>query len=293
MKAKPVFLRSRILLFWVYRADLPFQRLSRNVLREVSTYLGNVSLILAAVHDYLYSFLPGEQIWEEYSSLRPFLPVFSRSSYVLFGEAIFVIGGYDDNLCKTVRNTFKIKSGTAERGPDMLAARCFSGCLQAAGNIYAFGGMDKAALSTCEKLTQCNWVSLVSMKHPRFNFVPCEHKALVYICGGNSFAIEVFDPSTSLFSVSTFQCGASTTQWSCAVISHEERLVLVGYSWIQIGESTGRSRSGFSWSSCTPVVVDGVAYFVDNRVAKAPICRGVRLEDGAQVCACQLDIPQS
>jgi hypothetical protein len=294
MKTKPVFLRSRILLFWVCSSDLSFKRLSHNILREVSTYLGNASLIIAAVQDRLFSFLPGKQIWEEYSSLRPILPAFSRSSYVFFKEDVLIIGGYDDNLCKTVSRTFRIQAGTVGRGPDMLAARCFSGCLQTAGNVYVFGGMDQDALSSCEKLNQKDWISLDNMKHSRFNFVPCEHQALVYICGGNSLAVEIFDPSTSLFSASTLLCGPSTTQWSCALISHEEKLVFMGYSWIQKGESIGRSRrGGFSWSSCSPVVVEGVVYFVDNRVAMTPICRGVRLEDGAQVCACPLSLHQS
>ena len=294
MKTKPAFLRSRVLLFWVCRSDQSFKRLSRNILREVCGYLGNASLIIAVVQDRLFNFLPGKKIWEECMSLSPILPAFSRSSYVLFKEDLFIIGGHNDNLCEVVSRTFRIQADTVRRGPDMLAARCFSGCLQTAGNIYAFGGMDEKALSSCEKLNQENWISLNNMKIARFNFVPCVHQAMVYICGGKSFAVEIFDPSTSLFSVSSFQCGTTITQWTCALISHEEKLVLVGYSWIQKGESIGRSRrGGFTWSSCAPVVVEGVVYFVDNRVAVAPICRGVRLEGGAEVCACPLSIFQS
>lgn len=291
MRTKSVFLRSRILLFWVFHLETCCRRLSNNVLREVSAYLGNPSLIVVAVKDRLFGFLPGEQKWEESSSLSPVLPAHPRSSYVFVKEDLLVIGGYDDFLCKTVRRTFQINSGTVNRGPDLLAARCLSGCLQASGNVYVFGGMDTEALASCEQLTQNDWISFGHMKYSRFNFVPCEHQGLVYICGGNTFSVEIFDPNTNKFSLAGFRCETSTTQWSCALLSHEGKLVFVGYSWIQEGESAGRSRRvGFSWSSCPPVVVNGVAYFVDNRSSLAPICRGVRLNDGAQICACPFDI---
>ena len=287
MRTKPVFLRSRILLFWVCHIETCCKRLSSNIQREVSTYLGSVSLIVVAVRDRLFAFLPGERKWEESSSLSSALPASSRSSYVFCKEDLLVIGGYDDNLCKTVRRTFQIRSGTVNQGPNLLAARCFSGCLQASGRVYIFGGMDKDALSSCEQLDESDWISIGDMNHPRFNFVPCEHQGLVYICGGNSFTVETFNPCTNLFGLAAYRCGTPTTQWSCALLSYEGELVFVGYSWMQKGGNPGRSRKvGFTWSSCTPVVLSGVVYFIDNRVPLAPICRGVRLETGAQVCSC-------
>ena len=283
----PTFLLSRLLLFYVTHATYP--RLSRNILREICSYLGNKTLLVSIINTQVYGFVPGSMQWEVCMTLSRPLRNSSRCSYVFLREKLMVIGGYDDEKETTLKKTYEIENGAISAAADLLFPRCFTGTLQTAGTIYLFGGLDNKPLSSCERLDPSTWSLLPSMKHPRFNCIPCEYKGIVYIAGSANNQVETFNVRTEMFGVAEFQFEQMVNRWSCALVTDEDRLYFLGYSWVQqLGYPGHNCKGTFTWSSCAPLVLAGVVYFIDNRSPDTPICRGLRLSDGSRTCSVAL-----
>ena len=84
----------------------------------------------------------------------------------------------------------------------MRTARTGHGVIVWKGFAYAFGGMN---LRTCEKIgisLDCGrWELLPDMGSVRQFFNPAAHGALIYLCGGNTNTVEVFDTALERFTL--------------------------------------------------------------------------------------------
>lgn len=84
----------------------------------------------------------------------------------------------------------------------MRAARTGHGIIVWKGCVYAFGGM---SLRTCEKIGISmdggRWELLPDMGFARQFFNPAAHGAAIYLCGGNTNTVEVFDTTLNRFTL--------------------------------------------------------------------------------------------
>lgn len=140
-------------------------------------------------------------------------------------------------------------------------------------------------LADCEEWDrqQGTWQALPSMLSPRSLFDPCEFHSLLYICGYGSNSIEVFHPTTRLFTVVSTLLPHSS---GCLSVCHCDKLFLIsnqGVSTWEEGKDLVRSvdcrQQYYMWSCIQPVVdeVNGVIFTMDNGT-----CFCVSLEDASR-----------
>lgn len=164
--------------------------------------------------------------WRPKVALASSLPIDSLSvlSFLPSGQ-VFVCGG--ENSTKV----FKVdtQKGFAMRLNDMRTPRKAHGLQLYYGWIYVFGGKATEPISSCEKysLSYGSWTPLnSSMIKARSHFSPCLHQHLIYLCGGNNYQCEVFNPETQLF---TALSGFLPEDTGCRALVYQDQLVVVSF----------------------------------------------------------------
>lgn len=125
------------------------------------------------------------------------------------------------------------------------------------------------------------------MKVPRLNFTPCQHKDLVYLCGGMNPFIETYSPAVGNFTLLPLELPqeAVAKRKACAVVANDQ-LVVLSYSHIwkldlrdqkKAPEITEKPRNDV-WSRCPPAFYGGILLILSGTGAV-----GLSLETGEVV----------
>lgn len=212
------------------------------------------------------------------------------------GDRVICIGGNQSNLCYLL--TGKEKQWEVESLQPMKASRGSFGLVEFEGWVLAIGGWgEKQALQACEKLSVLEniqenaWKSISDLKKPHYEVNPCIYARQIYVCGGHSSYIEVYNPDRDQFSLIS-----ANLRSSCPSIS----LVFEGQLLILIGEETLRLSPGSTvstdwkrpnyvhWSQSPPLVYEDKIYIVEKGSLKVLVLPDGRSRD-VEYCAQLLD----
>lgn len=122
--------------------------------------------------------------------------------------------------------TWVIRSTAVQTAPRMRERREAPGACVIAGDIYLFGGIYwKDRLFSCEKysIKTKEWGNIGKMQTGRAYFTPCPYEGLVYLLDlvWKKTCLEVFSPSTGLFSSTNVTITGLSNHSLCAVIDDE------------------------------------------------------------------------
>ena len=231
-------LLDRLLLAWV-RSHLHFQRLSFNVLSEISTFLGYFPTILCPDKGRLYVFTPARGKWKSFSVSIPGLDAFRVMGAVEIGdqqwflttdllpqEYAYIVGS---SKAQVVRADWRVACGLLYH---------FSH-----NTVYIFGGLHKSV--SCESANAFSVTfgannRLGRMHKSRSAFTPCWHGDIAYLIGGGSCLVETFDPVLNVFSLLSEPL--LPTERSCHSVSVAEDIYILGRRLVRWSPDTGRVR---------------------------------------------------
>ena len=184
---------SRVFLFWI-RSTVPlFTRLSRNVLREVSTYLKSFGLAYVTQNTIGLFTSESEEIINEVS-LQKEIQCDSNSRWALVDDARFFICGGG-----TPRSAFRAaymlnRAGAVQVLPTMLQGHTLCGVIRWRSTVHVFGSV---GLCQSEQFSMNAkvWTGLPSMHHAKWGFNPSIWQSAIYLCQAT---IEVYDGENML-----------------------------------------------------------------------------------------------
>lgn len=204
--------------------------------------------------------------WRSKVALASSLPVDSLSVLTFLPSGkVFVCGG--ENSASTYQ--LDAKKGFILQLNDMKTPRKAHGLQLYYGRIYVFGGKRADdAIDKCEKYSiyHGSWTALGnSMLKPRSHFSPCLHRHLIYLCGGNSYSSEVFNPETEAF---TALSGNLPDDSGCRTVVWNEQLVVISYKFLSIRPLTGakfapkkKEKFRCSGQTCATILLDSRLWF--------------------------------
>jgi hypothetical protein len=172
MKPRTENCYTRILLFWTKQLNTPYHKVSKNVLREVSSYLVSLPLI-ALFSGYLNVFSKRRkqhQLAQSFTSGT----VFVRAD----ADTVVCLGGFPPSSMVFTLN-LRHREILSLRG--MQAERCLCGAIKAGLYIYVFGSYP--GNTSCEKLAirEERWCGLPSMSTIRYAFSPALYQQTIYL----------------------------------------------------------------------------------------------------------------
>ena len=215
--------------------------------------------------------------WKSKVALASSLPVDSLSVLTFLPSGkVFVCGG--ENSASTYQ--VDAEKGFILQLNDMKTPRKAHGLQLFYGRIYVFGGKrTDNAIENCEKysINHGSWTALSSnMLKPRSHFSPCLHRHLIYLCGGNSYHSEVFNPQTEAF---TALSGNLPEDSGCRTVIWNEQLVVVSYGLLSIRPLTGakyatKKKENFrcSGQTCATIRLDSRLWFTCWNPAGTVFC---------------------
>lgn len=119
------------------------------------------------------------------------------------------------------------------------------------------------------------------------NFTPCQHRDLVYLCGGMNPSIETYSPAVGNFTLLPYKLPQEVeAKWKTCAVAANEQLVVLSYSHIwkldlrdpQKAPETAEKPISDVWSRCPPALYGGVLLILSGTGAV-----GLSLETGAVV----------
>ena len=176
-----------------------YSALQLNYEVPIKTQQGNVRLIpwLTATSLRLYD--PERGGWKApWTFPKTFIDKYSSAVYLPDGQLL--VSGSNPATTEVLK--LDPADQVLHHFSPMRTARTGHGVIVWKGVVYVFGGMN---LKTCEKVGVSveggRWESLPDMVENRQFFNPAGHGRQIYLCGGNTHTIEVFDTAAERFSL--------------------------------------------------------------------------------------------
>ena len=199
----------------------------------------------------------------------------SRQITVCEGSSVCFIPGFLVLVCGggTVRESVRSvaivspHTGTVTTTKDMLVPRRTHGILPHGHSVYVFGGCRSlTVLSSTEAfhLPTKSWRKVGRMTTPRMGFQPCKVNTAVYLCGGNTTAVEVFNTVDESFT--KLECSLAVAARACGFVYRSDLMVLncVAVGKVSNGTVTNTDVEKQAYDSCgdcPAIVVYDKVYF--------------------------------
>lgn len=182
----------RLLLLWAKQYSCLFSPLSRNISREVASYLFPDTFLVLVTASAL------QFINVQTTSNTLLIPLQSEivadadSAWTTLGsDKLVVCGGSEGKNSAYLLD----KKGSVERLLNMAFRRSSPGIIEWEEAVLVFGTYEDKWSRKCEKFTCAakQWSGLPDMHEGRSYFRPAKWQNAVYLCGGYCLQIEVFD----------------------------------------------------------------------------------------------------
>ena len=297
-------IEDRIHLIWAKTLISPFTPLTPVLLREISTFLGSLPLLMSVSRDRITTFnLKTLQTatnlldeWIEVDSYSVWIPL-SPATVFLCGTTRLATYLTHNNPSYLLRNT------SVSRLPGLnYDIRC-PGAALIRQKVYLFGGYEAGNAHLGSKrrkavfafdFSEENWRSEGEMRVERSNFNPCGRGFRVYLCGGYANSCEIFDTnilqSTLLDIVlpadsKLAYCTATVCNDSLIVITSTSLSCYLLPSHQQIASK--QHENYHCWSSCPPIVYANSLVIVDKMADSATVLQ-ICLQTGSVLCASEM-----
>ena len=128
------------------------------------------------------------------------------------------------------------------------------------------------------------------MQQPRYSFNPCWYGVVIYLCGGRSCSVEVFNPRSRLFTlIGDISLPRDFLVWDSTTVLDEDTLVVFSRNCIfrwSISNKRTLLAQQHPWygvySHCSPIIQAGLCFLVDIKDnGAASVCLGLDLASGA------------
>lgn len=241
---------------------------------------GSVRPLLVLRDRYFYFYDIVTEQWKKRIPLR--MPINfngdSVSTFLKDNRIFACAGGTKPRKIQTDTHTYIINfSGMVRKEAAMTCSRRSPGIFQVTDSIFLFGGgfsgHGKSYIGEPYRSAECfsmntgQWTELPSMNAARLSFNPCQHAALLYLCGGGVTSVETFDPSSRRFALLGDLVLPDMVKFGCACAVVEDVVVVYGmlgvYKWSVTRRKEVASAAHdrlFAWSNCTPLLHEDRIY---------------------------------
>ena len=170
---------TQVRLLWLHSESTAYHLLSRNVVREVCTYLqGHTALAFFTDANIEIHHLTTQTV----RKAKPSKVVkFCVTTHMTFRE-IICVGAYPKS---TSVSSVDLTTSTVTKEASMQVSRACPGIINVRGHIYVFGGLiDGEDVLRCEKFSikARQWTFIPDMDEPRIYFTPAVHLCFIYLC---------------------------------------------------------------------------------------------------------------
>lgn len=176
---------ARLYLLWAASTQCLPRPLSKNVLREVCSYLPQPPKLVKLTSIAALFFDLSLCRWVSLCKLTSYFNA-SASVVCLSDGKILGCGGngFKGKELQIKKTAWEIGKGQMRKLADMRVARCFHGIclLEKREFVYVFGGNEGAEMYN---LADLQWTELPDMLFPHSSFQPCAFASLILLCGGN------------------------------------------------------------------------------------------------------------
>lgn len=278
--------RAKVWLLHIKHTRGSRGNLSRNILREVCSFLHPITLLVHVTESYIRSFDFRRGAWKQQCPLHFHIKADSGSRWVVLKNgSVFICGGGRPAGWNTA---YIVGNECAEQG-QMHETRYWHGVVAYNSHaVYVFGGIGSRGdlVNSCEKyhLQQHLWTLLPPTQQTRARFNPCLFHESIYLCGIGSLLLEVFSPLSD--QILPFRLSMPVDSWCCMYV--EENLLVVHLDYIilkfRAGQaeelvqvSRSRTQKSVKWQNSQPVVdaTLRVYYIVQNES-----CYSVNMDTG-------------
>lgn len=276
--------QTGILLLWIRSQAEIYQRISRNIAREIYEYLRPLRPLIVLDETGIALFDVGKRRIIEH---LVDLPGTSEGHFQLLymGQRGIFLYKIQRMLQGGSRNSaflYQINNQLTEL-PKSISSRMCPGPYYDpfSMSIYLFGGQFSGNSSEKLDLTSYQWADSGKMKASRSHFHPCRWKEEVYLCGGGTVSIETFNPYTGLYTLLPIQLPEMTE--SLAIAFEGKICVLTPFYMTKIDvnscslHSNKRNMSSV-WSWSTPVLHESSVYLLFARLKEVVL--GIGLDTG-------------
>ena len=173
--------------------------LSVNVLREVCSYIGRSRFLSVWRKAYRLYDLDSHQ--SESRNMTVDLTI-GGGCVEVDGDVWLCIGAYPPSSSVYA---IDVPSRQVTPLPGMITPRASMGLGKTGAYVYVFGGVNRGELRSCEKFRVATqtWEAVGDMQQPRWGFMPCLYRGLMYLISINTSAqrkVESFDLTSEIFS---------------------------------------------------------------------------------------------
>ena len=274
---------DRVHIFWVKQCSHMYASCSRNVLREVATYLRECFRLVYISDDHkLLAF----DCKTHSSSLLYTFTHCQRSDFegytLIDNYRLIMCGGLDSPNSKQHTGAFllDIRTSTLGKLPPMTTARRYSpGMVCERSRVYVFGGTAHTGLGTTDtsdlartgealQLLGENWGMLEGrMSNTRVYFSPCLFEDRIYLCGGGvSYEVDIcYEGLISSLALSLLDND------SVAVVHSKQLLFISQNCTTRLGGASEQhqERKFRLVTKAAPVLYKDTLYFADGAKVKS------------------------
>jgi hypothetical protein len=190
------------------------------------------------------------------------------SAYTFMQDGRLLVTGIEDKEHRWRKAlAISVRSGKIQDLPSMRFSRGMAGLASWHAAVFVFGGLHVKPLSSCEQLAYpgLHWSSLPQMPCARFAFNPALSNSLVYLCGGYTSSVHIFDMVGLSFTQLSFVLPESS---SVSAFLWQDNLVILtrtqATAW-QLGTQSSPQSwtpipSGGRWSNSNPAIYGKFAF---------------------------------
>jgi len=204
----------------------------------------------------------------------------SVSTFLKGGRIFACAGGTKPRKSQADKHTYIIDlTGIVRKEAAMTCSRRCPGLshVSALDSIYLFGGgfsgQGRSYIGEPFRSVESfsmqtgDWTELPNMNTARLSFNPCQHAALLYLCGGGTTSVETFEPSTRTFVLLGDFVLPEMVKFGCVSAVVEDTVVVYGMLGVCKWNVTRRKEVSsaphdrmFAWSNCTPLLHENRIY---------------------------------
>jgi len=177
---------ARLYLLWTASIPCLSRPISKNVLREICSYLPQPPKLVKLTSIAALFFDLALCRWVSLCKLSSYFNASASVVCLTDGKIVGCGGnGFKGKELQIRRNAWEIGKGKMRKLADMRVRRCFHGVclLENRDFVYVFGGGNNSA--EMYNLQTSQWQELPPMLFPHSSFQPCAHLSMVLLCGGN------------------------------------------------------------------------------------------------------------
>lgn len=288
-----LLIESRLYLVWAKQHSQLFSVLSFNITREVAAYLPPSFPLLWVEKDHIWHY---DLQLGKVSAPRPLLPkqtpfqVSRRSGWVVLDSGRALVCGGGDGRTYTALEVWKTAylvhgSGEVDSLPSLSNSHSSFGIVFWQGSVHVFGSYFPDGDKKCERLGMAEaegWCSLPDMKESRTLFTPAVWRGAVYLCGGWTTTVEVWDGERMMM----LELRLPEAERTMACV-YKDKVLVLSYRYLstisaqagQLTLATKKHPSYYFHTSTNPVVYAGLLYHIhDREVSRFALEDGHRLE---------------